>query len=128
MQYIQHYDAFEFDVKMGLASTDIMVKYHLDDADYITALDFLNVGNTLELEKLLGSRVPEVAVPASLPVPINVDEAVEKPEYGYLATPRHGFMFVKPLPPEHKGRLITPKAYEANSDMGFVHAIGPDVL
>lgn len=130
MQYVQHYDSFEFDVKMGLPSVDIMLKYHLDDADYITALDFLNQGNTLELEKLLGSKhVDELAVSViGESQPINVEEAIEKPEWGYIATPRHTFMFIKPTSPEHKGRLITPKAYESTSDQGFVHAVGPDVV
>jgi co-chaperonin GroES (HSP10) len=36
-------------------------------------------------------------------------------------------VFIKPLPPEHKGRLIVPKAYQSNSDQGFVHAVGPNV-
>lgn len=123
--YVQHFSEFDFDMKMGAAATTLMSKYNLTPDEVIQAVKFYGEGDEFQLEKLLGSKAQQIEDDALLP-PVVVEEA-PKPEEGYEATPRHSFMFVKPLPPEHKGRLITPKAYESTTDQGFVHAVGPDV-
>lgn len=51
-----------------------------------------------------------------------------KPEYGYRPTPLLDRVFIKPVPKEHKSRLITPDAYGTATDQGFVTAVGPDVV
>lgn len=129
MQYVQVFDDFEFDVKMGAASEEMQAKYGLTLDELQAALDFHSQGNTLELEKLLGEKRQQAL--KDLPPPeapsIVIEEEPERPDFGYRVTPLHTFIFVKPVPREHKSRLITPKAYESTSDIGFVHAIGPDV-
>ena len=53
----------------------------------------------------------------------------------FIAAPTHGYepialgrqVFLKPVPKEHPGRLITPPAYEPAVDMGFVVCVGPEV-
>jgi len=127
MQYVQVYNDFDFDVQMGTPAENMREKYGLSPAELLSAMEFYHQGNTLELEKLLGSKTV-AAVAVDVEPEIVIEEEAAKPEYGYIATPRHSFMFVKPTSPEHKGRLITPKAYESTSDQGFVHAVGPDVL
>jgi co-chaperonin GroES (HSP10) len=103
---------------------DLEKKYFLDESDLAAALRWLKEDNTLELEKLLVSRIPVEKEVALEPLPEFVEE---KPTHGYRAAPRKNFLFVKPLPKEHKGRIIIPPAYESTSDMGFVHDVGPDV-
>jgi co-chaperonin GroES (HSP10) len=50
-----------------------------------------------------------------------------KPEYGYKPQPLLDGVFVKPVPKEHKSRLIVPDAYGTATDQGFVVAVGPKV-
>ena len=50
-----------------------------------------------------------------------------RPEYGYKPQPLLDRVFIKPVPKEHKSRLITPDAYGTATDQGFVSAVGPDV-
>ena len=50
-----------------------------------------------------------------------------KPEYGYKPSPLFDSVFIKPVPREHKARLITPDAYEPATDIGFVVAVGPAI-
>ena len=52
---------------------------------------------------------------------------VEKPTHSYQPTALGRQVFIKPVPKEHPGRLITPPAYEPATDMGFVVCAGPEV-
>ena len=117
---------FEFFVSTGATDDQLMQRFNLDADQLAQAKEWYEAENTFELDKLLQSvaPAPEVAEP--------VEELVEPepepdPEFGYVAEPLHSYVFIKPLPPEHQGRLIIPKAYQSNSDQGFVHACGPDV-
>jgi hypothetical protein len=123
-QFVQHYGDFDFDCKMGTPHAQIQEKYDLTDREMSLALDYYAQGNNLELEKLLSQKTTHQANP--LP-PVLVLEPEEKPEFGYSALPLRTFLFVKPLPVEHRGRLLIPKAYESSSDMGFVHEVGIEV-
>jgi len=127
-QFVQHYNDFAFAVQMGKSPAVMAEEFHLTSDQVITALAFYTADNTVELEKLLASAVPVSTEPAPEAPAIVLDAPEDRPEFGYKATPRHSFLFVKPVPKEHKGRLIIPKAFESTSDMGFVHAAGPDVV
>lgn len=50
-----------------------------------------------------------------------------KPTHGYRPSALGRQVFIKPVPKDHPGRLITPPAYEPATDMGFVSAAGPEV-
>jgi len=127
MQYVQSFNDFDFAVKMGVPVEELTEKFNLTLDELDQALAFYHDGNNLDLEKLLGSKaVAAEEVEAEAPVAFEISEP-EKPDFGYLAVPRHSFIFVKPLPKEHKGRLMIPKAYESDSDMGFVESVGKDV-
>ena len=117
---------FEFFVSTGATDDQLMQRFNLDADQLAQAKEWYEAENTFELDKLLQSvaPTPEAAEP--------VEELIEPepepdPEFGYVASPLHSYVFIKPLPPEHKGRLIVPKAYQTNSDMGFIHAVGPNV-
>jgi len=126
-QYIQTYQGFDFDLSTGMSNEDLLAKYNLTSSELLQAREFYVAGNTLEIERLLAAKAP--AVPAEEVPPLEeIEIAPEKPEFGYRAFPRRNFLFVKPLPPSHKGRLLVPKAYESTSDMGFVHNVGDKVL
>lgn len=117
---------FEFYVSTGATDEQLMQRFCLDVDQLAQAKEWYEQGNTLELDKLLESVAP--APEANAPVEELVEPEPEPdPEFGYVATPLHSYVFIKPLPPEHKGRLIVPKAYQTNSDMGFIHAVGPNV-
>jgi co-chaperonin GroES (HSP10) len=117
---------FEFYVSTGATDEQLMEKFHLDVDQLAQAKEWYDAENTFELDRLLQSVAP--APVAAEPVAELVEPEPEvAPEYGYVASPLHSYVFIKPLPPEHKGRLIVPKAYQSNSDMGFVHAVGPHV-
>jgi co-chaperonin GroES (HSP10) len=51
----------------------------------------------------------------------------EKPTHGYQPHPLLDRVFIRPVPKEHKSRLITPDAYGTATDQGFVTAVGPKV-
>jgi hypothetical protein len=75
-----------------------------------------------DLEKVLSSPVPGSVAGAEEAEPVT--PAPKSRKFGYRAFPRPGYVFVKPVPKDHPGRLITPPAYEPAADMGFIHAVG----
>lgn len=123
---LQQYQDLDFALSTGMSDTDVMAKYNFTAGELQTVKEYWAQGNNLEIEKILQAKMPaEPEVEETAPVVELIPEA--KPDYGYRASPRHGYVFVKRLPPTHKGRLIVPKAYESESDMGFIDACGPDV-
>lgn len=126
MQFVQQYQDLDFALSAGIPESEVMQKFNLTAEDLAAVREFWLQGNNYEIEKILAARNPqEEVVEEEAPVVELLPE--EKPTHGYRATPRNGYVFVKRLPPEHKGRLIIPKAYESESDQGFVDAIGDGV-
>lgn len=88
------------------------------------------MNNDIEFAKKCGATEEEIAALEKQPEtasPETVTIEPEKKEYGYKVTPLGNQVFIKPIPKEHPGRLIIPSAYEPSSDLGFLHAVGPDV-
>lgn len=115
-----------FALKTGANAEDLQNNHGLAFSEAESAVSLWLQGNTTGLDSLLATVVP--ANTPSMDGYNVVQETPEKPTYGYSVEPRSNYVFVKPLPKEHPGRLITPPAYESASDMGFVHASGvPDI-
>ena len=131
MQPFKVQSEIAFAIQTGADVDSLKEKFGLDDVEARHALEYYEQGNDLELVKLSQSKT--ILIPAS-----HTEEgghacqaepllpASPPPTHGYVPSPRHGIVFIRPLPKDHSARLITPPAYETNGDMGFVFAAGPD--
>ena len=133
MQNIFHAQSeIAFAIQTGADTDALKEQFGLDDVEAKNAIELYNAGCDLELVKLAQLRKPTLN-PTSIPEEETVAHASEplpappKPTHGYEVFPRDNNVFIRPLPKEHPGRLITPPAYESNSDMGFVHTFGEKV-
>lgn len=116
-----------FALKTGASAEDLQNNHGLTFLEAESAVSLWSQGNTTGLDLMLAAVAP-TNTPSVDGYKTVVQETPEKPTYGYSVEPRSNYVFVKPLPKEHPGRLITPPAYESASDMGFVHASGvPDI-
>ena len=121
-----------FAIQTGADIDALKEQFGLDDVEAKNAIELYNAGCDLELVKLAQLRKP-ILNPTSIPEEETVAHASEplpappKPTHGYEVTARLSNVFIRPLPKDHVGRLITPAAYDSNSDMGFVHTVGPNV-
>lgn len=131
---IQHAQSeIAFAIQTGVPDTDLAKQFNLTPEEVHLAWEFYNAGNDLELVKLAQSK--KILAPASK---TETEDAVSQNDAAappLPAPPTHGYsveslgknVFIKPLPKDHPGRLITPPAYQTDSDMGFVHKCGSAV-
>lgn len=123
--------AFAF--QTGVSCLEIKEKFNLTDEEFNTAHDLFYAGNDLELVKLALSKKIQVSASnveeENAGTPPVLDAApLPPPTHGYEVRALGRNVFIRPLPKEHEGRLITPPAYESNSDSGFIHSVGPEVI
>jgi co-chaperonin GroES (HSP10) len=119
-----HENDLAHDIALGVTQEEIIAKYGMTEAEYKKATILYLQGSDKELEQF-DHRVIEA--------PDTVQEEVIellpeiKAEFGYQASPRHAHVFVKRVAKTHTSRLITPPAYDSDSDIGEVFAVGEDV-
>ena len=134
MQPFKAQSEIAFAIQTGADVDSLKEQFGLDDVEARHALEYYEQGNDLELVKL--AQLKTILTPAantgeenaSAPPAPDADPlpAPPPPTHGYVPSPRHGIVFMRPLPKDHSARLIIPPAYETNGDMGFVFAAGPD--
>ena len=127
-----HSSEFSFDIGLGTLSVEeIKAKYHLTlGDDYAEAMKLYSAQDDTGLDSFLLDRNPPVAMDAAeeVVVPVELDLTPDKPTFGYKAQPRNNYIFVRPSPPNHSGRMVIPPAYQAQSNIGLVRSVGKSVL
>ena len=133
MQNITHAASeIGFAIQTGADSNDLAEMFNLTVDESTLAFELYAQGNDLELVKLAQSK--KILVPASIaPEPSNIGTKADSvpeppsPAHGYSVTALGKNVFIRPLPKDHPGRLVTPPAYQTDSDIGFVHTAGQNV-
>ena len=136
MQNVTHaLSEIAFAIQTGATDHDLETRFNLTPDEVRLALEFYTAGNDLELVKL--AQVKKILAPATIAEAPDAaqNEIAAAPVLPPPPPPTHGYVveslgknvFIRPLPKDHPGRLITPPAYQTDSDMGFIHKCGSAV-